>query len=78
MSQQLDSAVRSLRSNLLNMTNDRSLALTNELVTEVNGIINGLDSLKLYNMFLAQSNEFNSKFNQNNLVHGQYSNFRFI
>ena len=74
MSKELDPSVKSFRTNLINLAKDNNLNLTNEIITEINGIVNGLDSLKLDNMFLTDSKDWSSKFNQANLAHDQYSN----
>ena len=73
MSLNINAAAKNFRDNLVDLINDRSLNMTTELVTEINGIINGLDSLKLDNMFLVESNEWRSNFSQTNLAHDQYS-----
>lgn len=53
----IDSTIRLFRSNLIDMANSREHFITEEIIAEVKGILSALDSLKLDNMFIADSSE---------------------
>jgi hypothetical protein len=72
-SQNIESAVEALRGRLVELGNDKNVHMTVELVTELNGVINSLDSLKLDSMFLAKSPNWQANFVPN-LAHDQYRN----
>ncbi|CAF0906846.1 unnamed protein product [Brachionus calyciflorus] len=57
----IDTAVRTFRSNLIDLANSRDHHITEEIIGEVKGILSALDSLKLDNMFVSNSNELRSQ-----------------
>jgi hypothetical protein len=72
-SQSIEAAVQALRSKLVDLGKDKSVHMTVELVTELNGIINSLDSLRLDSLFLANSPNWQANFVPK-LAHDQYRN----
>jgi hypothetical protein len=70
-SQNIEQAARAFRQKLVDLANDPSVQITVELATEINGIVNGLDSLKLDSMFLANSPNWQANFVPK-LSHDQY------
>lgn len=63
----IDSKVRELKNSITNLCNDRNYNVTREIFYELKGILSALDSLKIDNMFLAVSNEWRNKFDENKL-----------
>ena len=63
----IDSKVRELKNSITNLCNDRNYNVTREIFYELKGILSALDSLKIDNMFLAASNEWRNKFDENKL-----------
>lgn len=61
MIRNIDSAVRSFRTNLIDLANSRDHLITEELIAEVKGILSALDSLKLDNMFVVESSELRNQ-----------------
>lgn len=61
MTGNIDYAIRLFRSNLIDLANSRENLITEEIIAEVKGILSALDSLKLDNMFLAESSELRNQ-----------------
>lgn len=59
----IDGSVRSFKTNLIQLVNSRDHNITQDLVAEINGILSALESLKLDNMFLANSESWKSQNN---------------
>jgi hypothetical protein len=64
---EVDQAIRVFKQNLAELTNTRSYNVTQEIFAEVKAITSGLDSVKMDNMFLNKSHQWNSQFNNEKL-----------
>ena len=64
---EVDQAIRVFKQNLAELINTRSYNVTQEIFAEVKAITSGLDSVKMDNMFLNKSQQWNSQFNNEKL-----------
>lgn len=61
MSRSIDGSIRNFRNNLVQLANSNEHNITQDLNAEISGILSALDSLKLDNMFMADSNTMRSQ-----------------
>ena len=64
---EVDHAIRAFKQNLNELINTRNFNVTQEIFADVKAITSGLDSVKLDNMFLNKSTQWNSQFDQTKL-----------
>jgi len=64
---EVDQAIRAFRQNLNELLNTRNYNVTQEIFAEVKAIMSGLDSVKLDNMFLNKSHQWNGQFDSSKL-----------
>lgn len=63
----VDHSVRVFKQSLNELITNRSFNVTQEIFAEVKGILSALDSVKMDNMFLNKSSEWNNHFDQSRI-----------